>query len=55
MKIFKWFRKYKGGVWYKHEFTLDSMDISIIPFQTFWARYGELNRYTKVIKTEEWK
>lgn len=51
---FKWYRKWQGGVWYKHEFTHDAMQITLPPCSTFWARYGKINRYTDVIKTEDY-
>jgi len=40
LRKLKLYRKLKGGVWYKHKNT--------------WARYGELNRFTKVIKIENY-
>jgi hypothetical protein len=51
---FKWYRKWRGGVWYKHEFTDYAMQISLPPCSTFWARYGKINRYTDVIETEDY-
>ncbi len=51
---FKWWRKWQGGVWYKHEFTHDAMQISLPPCSSFWARYGKINRYTDVIETEDY-
>jgi|GEM_PF-5783904 len=51
---FKWYRKYKGGTWYKHEFTRDALDLSVSFTGTFWARYGDINRYSKVIKIEKY-
>ena len=52
MKRFKWFRKLKGGIWYKHEFTKDAEELTFPQGMTWWARYGEINRYSKVIKIE---
>lgn len=51
---FRFYRKLKGGVWYRHIFTNDALEISIIPSGNFWAQYGKLNRYTKVVKIEEY-
>lgn len=52
MKRFKWFRKLKGGIWYKHEFTKDAEELTFPQGMTWWAGYGEINRYSKVIKIE---
>lgn len=49
------YRKKKGGVWYKHIFTNDAYELGIFSKGTFWARYGWLNRYTKVIDIEEYE
>lgn len=54
MSVFKWFRKLKGGVWHKHQFTIDAGQIMLPVGNVFWARYGELNRYTKVISVENY-
>lgn len=48
----KWYRKLKGGIWYKHEFTKDAEELTFPRLGIFWARYGNINRYSKVIKTE---
>ena len=48
---FKQYRKWRKGNWYKHQ---NTYQLSGLIFNYFWARYGELNRYTKVIKTEEY-
>jgi len=52
LSSFKWYRKYKKGIWHQHEFTPDALDLSVSLVGTFWARYGEINRYSKVIETE---
>lgn len=53
MKKFKWYRKWKGGTWYKHQFTEEASWIcSIWVGEIFWARYGEINKYSEVIKIE---
>ena len=51
---YKWYRKFKGGKWYLHEFTNDALQLSFTFVGTWWARYGNLNRYSKVIDEEEW-
>lgn len=49
---FKWYRKIRGGLWYKHQFTEHAIQLTFTPGNTFWARYGKLNRYTDVVETE---
>jgi hypothetical protein len=49
---FKWYRKRKGGDWWKHQFTKDAEQINIFISKTYWARYPKLNRYTEVIEHE---
>jgi len=51
---FKWYRKYRKLTWYQHEFTPDALELSATFVGTFWALYGEINRYSKVIETETW-
>jgi hypothetical protein len=51
---FKWYRKWRGGVWYKHSFTHDAMQIGLSPIGTWWARYGKINRYSDVVETEDY-
>jgi hypothetical protein len=55
MKRFKWYRKLLGGIWYKHELTIDSAQIFLTPGEKFWARYDEINRYSKIIETENYE
>lgn len=38
--------------WNQHEFTPDALELSVTFVGTFWALYGEINRYSKVIETE---
>ena len=52
---FKWYRKYRKGVWYKHEFTRDALELSCTFVGFFWSRYSDINRYSKVIKTEKYE
>jgi len=51
---FKWYRKLRKCTWYKHQFTNDAQDLSVTFQGTFWALYGNINRYSKVIKTEKY-
>jgi len=50
MSRFKWYRKWRGGRWYKHE---NTYQLPGLLFTSFWARYGEINRYTKVVDIED--
>jgi hypothetical protein len=52
MKNFKWCRKWLGGNWYKHE---NTFQLQCLYFDYFWVRYGEINRYTKVVEVERWQ
>lgn len=52
---FKWYRKYTKLNWYQHEFTPDALELSLNFVGTFWALYGEINRYSKVIEIEIYK
>ena len=52
MENFKWYRKWKGGTWYKHQFTKDALWLCITFTGTWWARYEKINRYSDVIKIE---
>ena len=55
MKMFKFWRKLRGGTWYKHQFTNDALEICITFTGTWWARYGNINRYSDVIESEVYK
>ena len=54
MKRYKFWRKFKGGGWYKHQFTRDANELSFPQGKTWWARYGKINRYSEVIETEDY-
>jgi hypothetical protein len=54
LSCFKWYRKYKKGVWYKHQFTNDALDLSVNLVGFFWTRYGKLNRYSDVVSIERY-
>jgi hypothetical protein len=49
---YKWYRKLRKGYWYQHKFTIDAEQLTFQQDNTFWARYGEINRYSIVIKQE---
>ena len=49
---FKWYRKMRKGTWYKHQFTKDAEELTFPQGDTWWARYGKINRYSDVIATE---
>lgn len=49
---FKWYRKLKGGYWYKHQ---NTYQLPGLIFDYFWAQYGEINRFTTMTKTEFYK
>ena len=49
---FIWYRKIRKGKWYKHQFTKDANQITFAEGGTWWARYGKINRYSDVVKTE---
>lgn len=51
---FKCYRKHRKGVWYKHKFTVDALALSTTFTGTWWARYSKINRYSDVIKTEDY-
>lgn len=54
MNKFKLFRKIKGGLWYKHQFTKDAEELTFSQGETWWARYSKLNRYSNVIAVEQY-
>lgn len=48
---YKWYRKWKGGTWYQHQFTTRAA--FAFGFNgTFWTRYGKINDYSDVIDIE---
>lgn len=49
---YKWYRKKRGGYWHKHQFTKDARELTFDEGVTFWAKYGEINRYSIVIEQE---
>lgn len=49
---YKWFRSCCGGTWYKHQFSSDALEMSVNFTGTWWARYGQINRYSYVIEIE---
>lgn len=55
LKNFKWYRKLQGGVWYKHQYIKDALQLTLNPGDTFWARYANVNKFSKVIKIENYE
>ena len=51
---FSYYRKWRKTTWYKHQFTNDALQLSITFTGTWWALYGNINRYSNVVETEEW-
>lgn len=49
---YKWYRKMRGGYWHKHQFTKDARELTFDEGVTFWAKHGEINRYSIVIEQE---
>lgn len=52
---FVWYRSYRKGVWYQHEFTYHAAELTFQPGKRWWARYGHLNRYSRVVNTESYE
>jgi len=48
---FKWYRKWKKGLWYKHK---NNYNLPGLIFEFMWLRYGKINRYTDVVKIEHY-
>jgi hypothetical protein len=46
LSYFKWYRKWKKGIWYYHE----STHLLRCFYGSFWANYSEMNSFTKVTK-----
>lgn len=51
---YKWYRKIRGGAWFKHRFTNDAEQLTFTEGETWWARYGLINRYSTVIEQENY-
>jgi len=50
---FKWYRKRKGGIWYKRQNTYQ-LPVSTLSY--FWTnKYANINRYTIVVETENYR
>jgi hypothetical protein len=52
MNNFKLYRKFKGGIWYKH---YNTFQLSGLYFKYFWSNYNKINKFTKVIKIENYE
>jgi len=50
---YRWYRRWRGGVWYKHQFTKDAEELTFTQGGTWWARHDKINRYSDVIAIEE--
>jgi hypothetical protein len=48
---YKWYRMLTKTTWYEHQ---NTYQLPGLIFSSFWAKYGELNRFTKVIKIEKY-
>jgi hypothetical protein len=49
---YKCYRKLTKGTWYKHQ---NTYQLPCLIFDYYWARYGELNRFTKIVEIEKWQ
>ena len=48
---YKWYRKWKGGTWYQHQYTKRAY--YTFGFKgAFWARHRNINDYSSVLKFE---
>ena len=54
LKQYKWFRKWRGGIWYKHQFSIHAEQLTFAEVGTWWARYDKINRYSHVIDKEDY-
>jgi hypothetical protein len=52
MEKYKFYRRLTKGTWYQHKFTKDALQLCFTFQGIFWARYANINRYSKVITTE---
>lgn len=49
-----WYRKFRKGNWYNHKFTKYAEELTFTEGDTFWARYDSINKYSIVIKRENY-
>jgi len=49
---YKWYRKLRKGIWYKHRFTQFGHQLRFKDYSDWWARYGEVNTFSRVIEQE---
>jgi len=52
---YRWYRDWRGGIWYLHEFTKDAAELTFTEGRRWWARYPKINRYSNVILIESLK
>lgn len=50
LQKFRFYRAYKGGVWYKHCMSGELPGC----YGCYWARYGYMNRFTDVVAKEDY-
>ena len=51
LENYRFYRCFSGGIWYKHSMSGELLGC----YGNFWARYNKLNRYTDVIKIENYE
>lgn len=49
---YRLYRMIRKGNWFKHQYTKDAIQISYSLSGTFWCRYDDINKYSKVILKE---
>lgn len=54
LNAYHWYRKYMGGLWFKHRFTKDANELTFPEGNTWWARYAKINRYSDVVDSENY-
>jgi hypothetical protein len=50
LEKFRLYRMLLGGKWYKHTMNGELPNC----YGSFWARYGKINRYTYIVKEEQY-
>lgn len=51
LENYRFYRMLIGGKWYKHNMSGELPNC----YGSFWARYGKLNKYTDIVKEEDYK
>lgn len=52
---FRFYRKLRKCIWYKHQFTNDASELSSTFIGTWWALYDKINRYSDIVKIEDYR